>query len=424
MFWVVVCSVCSVCSVLVPVMAELPACYRESQTCDITDSNMLDWMIADSVETCRDACSNRTWIGSKKCTVFSYHGSESSPYQNVCLLLSVCGSTSPCQDCVTESVSDCTCSLPYQCYVTSDNILQILRYPLPSEQACRTICFDSDNCTAYNYYDGSHSSAGLCVLLKDCQQLVPGPCQGCHAGPDRCSARDGTCQLAVWSTRTNSLAATTSTTVSLMSGEPTCTREVRLMAVGGGGGSLAGRAGGGSGLVVFNTTLVTSNTELEIVVGAGGASNQSGGASVVSYTSGGVLLTAEGGGRAELTNGGDGYSGGGAQGADGGTAGGDGDDYYDFKGGAGSGLNLTDVRFDEFLVSPGEAGIGDVTFGGGGGGGVLVSGPGLEEAERPDREPGEGEGWGGGAGGASEGNEGQQGLVLIETMSIREMIQP
>ena len=137
-----------------------------------------------------------------------------------------------------------------------------------------------------------------------------------------------------------------------------------------------------------------------------------------------LLLSASKGGDGSGSRGGDGYSGGGAQGADGGTAGGDGDDYYDFKGGAGSGLNLTDVRFDEFLVSPGEAGIGDVTFGGGGGGGVLVSGPRLEEAEMPDREPGEGEGWGGGAGGASEGNEGQQGLVIIETMSIREMIQP
>ena len=136
-----------VSSLLGFVLAELPSCYRESQTCHLTDSNLLDWLIADSAEACREACSNYTGAG--QCGVFTYHGSASSPYQNVCLLLSACPTTSPCTDCLTESVSDCTCSLPYQCYANSENIIEILSHPLPSEQACRTICFDSENCTTY-----------------------------------------------------------------------------------------------------------------------------------------------------------------------------------------------------------------------------------------------------------------------------------
>ena len=399
-------------SLLGSVLAELPSCYREGQTCDLTESNLLDWTIADSVETCREACNN--YSGGHQCTVFSYHGSTSSPFQKVCLLLSSCLSTSPCTDCVTESVSDCTCSLPYQCYANSDNMLEILSHPLPSEQACRTICFDSENCTTYNYYDVTHPSRGLCVLLTSCRQLVMEPCQGCHTGPARCSDRGETCQLAVWSSLDSTIALTSSSTITLLSGEPTCTREVNMMAVGGGGGSLANRAGAGSGMVVFNQTLITANREVEVVVGSGGASNQTGGESSVSYRSGETLLTAGGGGRADLTDGGDGYSGGGAQGGQGGSDGADGENYGPhYEGGAGSGLNISDVSFESFSVSAGEAGLGDQTYGGGGGGGVLVSGPGLEQ-DRPVRHPGDGEGWGGGAGGASEGNVGEQGLVILE----------
>ena len=353
------------------------------------------------------------------CSVVTYYSSESSPYQSVCLHLSDCPTTSPCQDCVTESQTDCLCSLPYQCYADSENILDILPHPLYSEQACKTICYDTRNCSSYNYYDASHpSSPGLCVLLSDCRALVPGQCQGCHLGPDRCGREGARCGLAVWSSsHTSSLVVTstsTSTTTTLLSGEPGCTREVRMLGVGGGGGTLVNRAGGGSGYVVFNTSLVTANTRLEIRVGAGGERNQSGGATSVSFSSdGSVLLEAEGGGAARLTDGGDGYSGGGAQGAPGGTDGGAGADYGpNYKGGSGSGLDLAQINFDLFSVTAGGFGQGDPTYGGGGGGGLVVEGPGV--GDLPPSSTGEGDGWGGGSSGSSEDNTGLQGLVIME----------
>ena len=320
---------------------------------------------------------------------------------------------------MTESVTDCICSLPYQCYADSENILDILAHPLYSEQACKTICYDTRNCTSYNYYDADHpSSPGLCVLLSHCSTLVPGQCQNCHLGPDRCSSEGARCRLALWSTsHTSSLvvtSTTSTTTATLLSGEPGCTREVRMLGVGGGGGTLLNRAGGGSGYVVFNTTLVTANSRLEITVGAGGEKNQSGAVTSISSSSdGSVLLRAEGGGAARLTDGGDGYCGGGAQGARGGTDGAGGADYGpNYKGGSGSGLALTQINLDLFSVSAGGFGLGDETYGGGGGGGLVVEGPGMELL--PPSTTGEGEGWGGGSSGSSEDNTGLPGLVVLE----------
>ena len=321
---------------------------------------------------------------------------------------------------MTESQTDCICSLPYQCFADSENIIDILPHPVYSEQACKTICYDTRNCSSYNYYDTGHpSSPGLCVLLSHCSALVPGKCDGCHVGPDRCSSEPGTrCRLAVWDSFTSSLVVTSTastTSTSLLSGEPGCTREVRLLGVGGGGGTLLNRAGGGSGHVVFNKTLVTANTRLEITVGAGGERNQSGAATSVSDSSGSVLVRAEGGGAARLTDGGDGYSGGGAQGGDGGTDGGDGADYGPhFKGGSGSGQNLSQIDLELFNVSNGTFGLGDTTYGGGGGGGLVVEGPGVGLEDLPYSTAGEGEGWGGGSSGSSEANTGLQGILIME----------
>ena len=321
---------------------------------------------------------------------------------------------------MTESLTDCICSLPYQCYADSENIIDILPHPVYTEQACKTLCYDTRNCSSYNYYDAGHpSSPGLCVLLSHCSALVAGQCQGCHLGPPRCSSEGERCHLAVWSSSlTSSLVLTSTsstTTATLLSGEPGCTREVRLLGVGGGGGTLVNRAGGGSGQVVFNTTSLSANSRLEITVGAGGGRNQSGAATSISYSSGSDLLRAEGGGAARLTDGGDGYSGGGAQGGDGGSDGGNGTDFGPhFKGGAGSGLALAQINLKLFSVSAGGFGVGDITYGGGGGGGLVVEGPGLGLGDLPSSSEGEGEGWGGGASGASEGNTGLQGVVVME----------
>ena len=75
---------------LTSVLADLPACFKENESCDLRDSNLVFWFSADSLETCRQNCST-------DCRVLTYYSSLSSPYQSVCMHLSDCPTTSPCQ---------------------------------------------------------------------------------------------------------------------------------------------------------------------------------------------------------------------------------------------------------------------------------------------------------------------------------------
>merc|ERR1719300_2086754 len=170
---------------------------------------------------------------------------------------------------------------------------------------------------------------------------------------------------------------TSNSRLRLMSGEPGCSREVRMLVVGGGGGGILSRAGGGSGYIEFNdSALVVANTDLDIIVGEGGSMNIKGSDTTISYSlesTGEELLRALGGQEANTTDGGDGYSGGGAQWMPGGS------------GGIGADMDI---------------------YGGGGGGGVLVNGNG------PDRHEYQGEGFGGGGAGYNETSGGLQGCVI------------
>jgi len=370
-----------------------------------------------SPDECRNLTENTEFI-------FTYYGANSEPYQRVCMLHSSCETTSNCQDCFTEtSASNCECSLPYQCYVNGDNVIEILKNRISSEKLCQQICYDSSasNCTVYNYYDMNHvESPGLCVLLKSCDQVVSTTCEGCHLGPRACAKQGGQCGFAMWSTSMSGVVMETSNSrLRLMSGEPGCSREVRMLVVGGGGGGILSRAGGGSGYIEFNdSALVVANTDLDIIVGEGGSMNIKGSDTTISYSlesTGEELLRALGGQEANTTDGGDGYSGGGAQWMPGGSDGEDGSGYSDqFLGGTGSGIKVADFQFDNFILTAGSGGIGadmDI-YGGGGGGGVLVNGNG------PDRHEYQGEGFGGGGAGYNETSGGLQGCVIMEIVEM------
>ena len=130
------------------------ACYQENQQCVLTGTNLisvtygvtqvpqnksaqLEEINVNKVDSwfplkdeCRASASNAT---------FTYHGAEGEPYQEVCMLFSSCEVTSPCVDCFTESVTDCVCSLPYQCYVNNDNVLAMLEHPVANEKV--SLCF-------------------------------------------------------------------------------------------------------------------------------------------------------------------------------------------------------------------------------------------------------------------------------------------
>ena len=120
--------------------------------------------------------------------------------------------------------------------------------------------------------------------------------------------------LAMWSTSNKASVMTNSSTVmKMMSGEPGCSRQVRMLGVGGGGSSAPPRAGAGSGAVVYQANVtVLANEELEVEVGLGGAMNTSGEDTVIRKMEAGgwlEILKAGGGGAAQVIHGGPGYSG-------------------------------------------------------------------------------------------------------------------
>lgn len=115
-------------------------------------------------------------------------------------------------------------------------------------------------------------------------------------------------------------------------------------------------------------------------------------------------------------NGGNGYSGGGGGGAngypagDGGYDGGDGEHSpFSSEGGRGSGVNVTDIKFRYFHLTPGDGGLG-VGFYGGGGGGVLVHGIDGTVLGDNGQSPEEGNGVGYGAG----GSRASKGVAILE----------
>ena len=87
----------------------------------------------------------------------------------------------------------------------------------------------------------------------------------------------------------------------------------------------------------------------------------------------------------------------------GGEGGGDGEDGNSRPGGRGSGLDIGQINFRDFKLTPGAGG--EHSDGGGGGGGVLVNGLGPEAGEN------NGQGYGGGAGASKDANPG---CVIIE----------
>ena len=117
----------------------------------------------------------------------------------------------------------------------------------------------------------------------------------------------------MWSTSNMAIVMTDSSRVMrMMSGEPGCTRQVRMLGVGGGGSSAPPRAGAGSGAVVYEASVtVLANDELEVEVGLGGALNSTGEDTVIRRMEDGAadILRAGGGGAAQVIHGGQGYSG-------------------------------------------------------------------------------------------------------------------
>ena len=223
------------------------------------------------------------------------------------------------------------------------------------------------------------------------------------SGSDGCSLEiDGQSSPSVMLTNTSK------THHLLVTGSGPC-RLTFLLVGGGGHDGLNSHSGAGSGLLHYHHHLqVQPGTGINATVGGHRQ------ASVLAVSNGETFI-AEAGGDSRLENGtalgGDGFSGGGANGPyNGGAGGGDGKGKY---GGGGTGEEVATYTFSAWVITPGDRGNHTANGGGGGSGGVLVDGVG------PLASVYQGQGYGGGGNGfvSSETNygDGLQGVILIET---------
>jgi len=230
------------------------------------------------------------------------------------------------------------------------------------------------------------------------------------------------CEGSLLSTGGKYLLADESTKV-IVENERNCQVTLRLLAVGGGGDgdAFSGNAGG-SGLVIYKEVSIPSGSILSIEIGSDGNFGTAGEATMVSdLLSGETLILADGGegGSDDETSGGGGYSGGGGgsitgyPGGDGGSDGADGEHSpFSSDGGPGSGLDISELQFEYFTVSPGAGGVGEYNRGGGGGGLLVISRmTGMIHGQhRVGQGVTDGQGYGAGSG----NGWGEKGLILLE----------
>jgi len=257
----------------------------------------------------------------------------------------------------------------------------------------------------------------VCFLLNSAGLENPVKvCDNCTSGPAQCNTNQE-CQVAVFALEhDNNIDFLTDLVLfiseeehfdfemSFEAKEKGCYINTTFLGIGGGGESYSGESGGGSGYIAMGRQLLFSNSSVYVFVGAHDERS-------LVQVDGETLIEAASGGTGSSSRGGRGYSGGGGaanfNGAGaGGTNGGDGGNGT-VAGGQGSGLDLSTLHMNNFVLTPGKGGEPTEKHGGGGGG-VIVNGI------KPGNATHSGEGFGGGAYGYSS-SRGWPGCVLIET---------
>ena len=297
-----------------------------------------------------------------------------------------------------------------------DNLIETVADVAKMED-CWQICKDTLDCLYFTHFNADNTLyPSLCLLLKE----LNGPfktCTNCSTGVVDCSSNQlSVCGLLEEDRDGNQverkqLFTSTVKTASLRQVRVGHCRpaDLTIVAIGGGGsgphvdkcdGDECYQGGSGSGYV-SSTKVPTIFLRLLVQVGSEGKG------SFVHEEGGTLVVSAEPGNSGSGLDGGNGYSGGGSSRGDGGSNGSDGE-FQNRCGGIGSGVDLTQLPVDLFLLTPGKEGR-DYEYRGGGGGGILIDGG---RPDGSDRFWGSGEGYGGGAGGWS--SLGLPGAVLIE----------
>ena len=251
-------------------------------------------------------------------------------------------------DCITGSnQADCICSLEYESHLDGTNLVDYIG-SVQDEFACKKLCASDDQCSVYTYYGPQDKvNPNVCFLLNSAGLQNPvNVCDNCTSGPAQCNT-DQECQVTVFAYKDSDdnynimtdlvlfVPGEDSFDLSFEAKEKGCYINTTFLAIGGGGESNGG-GGGGSGYIEIGRQLIFSNSSVLVRVGGGD------GLSLVQVD-------------------GDGYSGGGGGsnydvGGTGGTNGGDGVNGTRYSGGQGSGLDLSTLHLENFVLTPGKGG--------------------------------------------------------------------
>ena len=379
-------------------------CSSNNTACEAhVDNTLGTYGGVPSLEECRVLCQNNY-----QCKFLTYYYEE-GPAKHVCFLFSSCEVAGDCENCVSET-SNCglRCDAPYS-GVLEENIIEDLP-DVASVSECREFCKSKNLCRFYSYFQSTESIfSRMCFLLshliepyEHSEDIITGPVHCDESFASLCTMRiDGEVHQSFMFTNTSSV-----TNVQLM-GDDNC--QMRVLAVGGGGSGGTDymynwKQGGGSGFIeILDKDIPLGVSDMAVSVGAPRVSSHV-------TVNGEVIVEVQGGDSG--SDGGDGYSGGGywrsGTAIHGGSDGSNGEvtDGISGTGGTGTGEDVREYTFENFVLTPGAGGYREK---GGGGGGVLVNGGGP-----PRKHEGQGEGYGSGGEYGSGSYFGLPGLVIIE----------
>ena len=373
-------------------------CSTNNTACDSLDQVDAIGGIS-TIQECRQLC-----YDSDECEYLTYYGANSFPFSEVCFLFHQCNETHPCSDCASET-RDCykTCGKNFVGKI-DENLLEDIP-GVESQSDCMDLCYKSSDCKFYTYFLKEDLNSQNCVLLSSLIEPLQA-CDHCITGPADCRGYED-CSFVLDGEQHQFYMVTDPATeinihIPLSFEADDC--QLRVLAIGG-GGKMNASAGGGSGNLLYFSRYLLGPSIIRLNVGGSGESS--------TVIVNGEMNIAESGHDGTDSNGGDGYSGGGAHcDCDGGYEGGDGESGDGHHGGHGTGQDLTALVLDNFILSPGDGGesklVGNLWVGGGGGG-ILINGEGPDENYYTV-----GSGYGGGGG---WGQQGLQGAVIVEIVN-------
>merc|ERR1711962_194662 len=373
--------------------SEPVTCSNYNIACDIGHGALIGLTEGvDSLAECGRIC-----LDDEACNYYTYYDSQSLLFNSACFTHRYCSSVHPCEHCVSEERNCADCHAAKHGIVTDDNLVAIIE-DIGLAAECQKMCSSDSDCKFYTYFDAEDFEfPKLCTLLTDLRPPFT-DCKHCQTGPKACQDGLNHCYLLHKGTlNTDSLMLTKSSTVELFSIVGEC--RLKILAVGGGAKSST-YGGGGSGYVEQVVRSIPETVTLEAIIGDGRDQRDT----VVQSSDKQLLVLAEGGkeGTSSPQLGGDGYSGGGDYNCRGGMYGGHGEGS---NGGSGSGVDISQFRFETFSLTPGTGGDCNDYYGGGGGG-VLIN------QQGPPAHSDQGKGYGGGGG---DYGDGLTGVVIMET---------